>query len=208
MPLSRELERTYSPSLSDDETRLSAIERLAHRGRSANQSFDGAEWLFWAVQRFGDVGNGRRGVNMDDISHNGQPYPGSTDGMSMNRALYSLASDVLVSTARPSWGVAGLQSASLPPSLDVPDGKKKAKWALRPKHVPTKASKRRDGIELPENFAHCVLMHYRNEEEKAGKKVKNDEVRFAFSTALVEALQVIAEPEETILPNADVQQLG
>lgn len=208
MPLSRELERTYSPSLSDYEIGLSAIARLAHRGRTANQSFDGAEWLFWAVQRFGDVGNGRRGVNMDDVSHKGQPYPGSTDGMSMNRALYSLARDVLVSTARPSWGVAGLQCSNLPPDVTVPDGRKSALWALKPKHLPTLVSRRRDQVELPENFAHCVLMHYRNGEEKAGGKVKNEDVRFAFSTALVEALQVISEPDESIPPSSGSNELS
>lgn len=189
-----ESERTYSPELSDADFILSAIERLKHRNRPINPNFDAEEWLFAAFKRFGNQGDGRFGVYLDDMTYEGTrvPYPGS-DGMSLNRALYSLVSDVVVSTADPELQrVAGIQTKALPSAFKPESDEKGATWSLRPKHSPTeKTTRKKDSVELPENFAHTLLMHYQNQVEKAGSKVNNKEVRRVFKSALAFAFQPI-----------------
>ncbi|MCC6466435.1 MAG: hypothetical protein IT463_13935 [Planctomycetes bacterium] len=195
-----ESERTYSPELSDADFILSAIERLKHRNRTINPNFDAEEWLFAAFKRFGEQGGGRIGVYMDDLTYQGTsyPYPGS-DGMSLNRAKFSLASDVLVSTASDVLRcVAGIQAQDLPKDfrpLSDPTG---SVWSLKPKHKPTAMTKRKkDGVELPENFAHSILMHHVDDREKPGSKVKNKEVLRTFKTALAHAFIPIVQKAAT-----------
>lgn len=139
--------------------------------------------------------DGRRVVNMDDLSHKGQPYPGSDDGMSVNRAKYSLPSDVLISTVNPTWGVAGLQRKDLPSNFEPPTDKD-GKWDLRPKHDPVCGFERKDGKKFPDNFAHTLLMHYRNDVERPGKRVSKTVAR-TFSSALCERFIPILDNEAT-----------
>lgn len=156
-------------SLSEHEKALPPADRLAlHREgkeRPIVEEFRPAEELYRAVFPGDDIEDTPLGKRIGIASIE---WPG-TDGVSLNRGLFSLPSDVRFTLQNDLLGWAACTCAFLPACLDGVKVENNSPRDLRmsPVHKPQESmASKRAGQTLPENYAHTLLVTFVDSEAK------------------------------------------